>query len=123
MIQHHNGLVAAHHFFLEKVISAFQTNAWPRVQAGYKKFVEWCLVRYRPIYISVGVVFLFVFSLMFFGMRNVPVVFFPQGEPNFIYAYIRMPIGTHQNVTDSVTGIVEDKIIGVLTKEDGKNNH
>ncbi|HEY3429994.1 MAG TPA: efflux RND transporter permease subunit, partial [Cyclobacteriaceae bacterium] len=114
------GVYALHHFVLERVISAFQTNAWPRVQNGYKKFVEWCLVRYRPVFISVGVIFLFIFSLMFFGMRNVPVVFFPKGEPNFIYAYVRMPIGTDQKVTDSVTSIVEDKIIKVLTREDGK---
>lgn len=113
-------LYAAHHFFIARVISAFQTNAWPRVQESYKNFVQWCLVKYRPIYISLSVVGLLFFSLWFFGTRNVPVVFFPQGDPNFIYAYVRMPIGTDQKVTDSVTSIVEDKINKVLTKEDGK---
>jgi multidrug efflux pump len=113
-------LYAAHHFFISKVISTFQTVTWPRVQASYKNFVQWCLVKYRPIYISLSVVGLLFFSLWFFGIRNVPVVFFPQGDPNFIYAYIRMPIGTDQKVTDSVTSIVEDKINKVLTKEDGK---
>jgi multidrug efflux pump subunit AcrB len=58
-----------------------------------------------------------VFSLVFFNLRNVPVVFFPTGDPNMIFAYVRMPIGTHQEVTDSVTNIVEDKIIAALGKD------
>ena len=45
-------------------------------------------------------------------------VFFPSGDPNFIYAYIRMPIGTDQVVTDSITRIVENRIISTL----GENN-
>jgi multidrug efflux pump len=113
-------LYAAHHFFISKVISAFQTNFWPRVQNRYKNFIQWCLVKSNAIGIVIGVVVLFFFSIWFTGVRKPPVVFFPTGDPNFIYAYVRMPIGTHQNVTDSVTKIVEAKITKVLTKENGK---
>ncbi|MFZ2907063.1 MAG: efflux RND transporter permease subunit [Cyclobacteriaceae bacterium] len=109
-------LYALHHFYIANVISKFQTSAWPAVQNAYKRFVEWCLTRYRPIWISLGVVALFFFSIVFTGIRKPPVVFFPNGDPNFIYAFIRLPIGTDQKVTDSVTMIVENKIIDVLTK-------
>ncbi len=112
-------LYALHHFFISKVISKFQTSAWPAVQASYKNFLQWCLVKYRPIWIMSGVFFLFIFSIWFTGVRKPPVVFFPNGDPNFIYAFIRMPIGTDQKVTDSITSVVEDRIINVLTK-DGK---
>src|SRR5260221_585846 len=112
-------LYALHHFFISKVISKFQTSAWPAVQASYKNFLQWCLVKYRPIWIMSGVFFLFIFSIWFTGVRKPPVVFFPNGDPNFIYAFIRMPIGTDQKVTDSITSVVEDRIIKVLTK-DGK---
>lgn len=64
----------------------------------------------------VGVVFLFVFSIVFTAIRKPPVVFFPNGDPNFVFAYIRMPIGTDQRVTDSVTNVVEDRVIAVVGK-------
>lgn len=112
-------LYALHHFVLEKVISRFQTNIWPSVQNSYKNFLKWCLYRYRPFGVVVGVIFLFLFAIVFTAIRKPPVVFFPNGDPNFVYTYIRMPIGTDQRVTDSITSIVEDKVMAVLTK-DGK---
>lgn len=107
-------LYVLHHFWLEKVISSFQTSAWPKVQQSYSRGLTWCLRGYRPIWIALSVVGLFIFSIVFTGIMKPPVVFFPSGDPNFIYAYIRMPIGTHQNVTDSITGVVEDRIIKTL---------
>ncbi len=107
-------LYVLHHFWLEKVISAFQTRLWPSVQESYKKRLTWCLRGYRPIYIAVGIVFLFIFSIVFMQIMKPPIVFFPNGDPNFIYAYVRMPIGTHQNVTDSITQEVENRIIKTL---------
>jgi multidrug efflux pump len=64
-----------------------------------------------------GVVALFFFAIVFTAIRKPPVVFFPQGDPNFIYTYIRLPIGTDQRVTDSVTTLVEDKIMKVIGKD------
>jgi multidrug efflux pump len=107
-------LYALHHFYLQGVISTFQTSTWPRVQEAYKKVITWCLYRYRPLFIVAGVIVLFVFSIGFTAYRKPPVVFFPSGDPNFIYAFIRMPIGTDQRVTDSITSIVENRIINTL---------
>jgi len=45
------------------------------------------------------------------------VVFMPSGDPNYLYAYIRMPEGTHVAVTDSVTQEVEKRIYDVLGKD------
>lgn len=110
-------LYVLHHFVLTRAISHFQTSFWPAVQEFYRKTITWCLYRYRPIWILVGTVFLFIFSIVFTVIRQPPVVFFPNGDPNFIYAYVRMPIGTHQSVTDSVTSIVENKIMDVLGED------
>lgn len=108
---------ALHHFYIENVIKKFQTKVWPAVQGSYKRMVTWCLVRFRPLWIVAGVIFLFVFSIVFTAIRKPPVVFFPKGDPNFVYTYIRMPIGTDQRVTDSITSVVEDKINVVLGKD------
>jgi len=110
-------LYVLHHFFLKDVIKGFQESTWPKVQRGYKRILMWCLYRYRPIWIAVGVVGLFIFAIVFTAIRQPAVVFFPNGDPNFIYTYIRMPIGTDQRVTDSVTRIVEDRVINAIGKD------
>lgn len=111
------GIYALHHFYLKRVIERFQTGLWPRVQNNYRRMIRWCLNGWRPAGIFAGVIGLLVFSIVFTGMRNPPVVFFPNGDPNFIFTYIRMPIGTDQVVTDSVTRIVEDRVIQALGED------
>ncbi|HNT49667.1 MAG TPA: efflux RND transporter permease subunit, partial [Cyclobacteriaceae bacterium] len=108
------GVYALYHFVLARVISAFQTNTWPRVQEWYKRRLTWLLKGYRPIGVVVFMIVLFFVSIAFFISRDPKVGFFPQSDPNFIYAYIRMPIGTDQRVTDSVTHIVENRITNVM---------
>ncbi|MBK5278309.1 MAG: efflux RND transporter permease subunit, partial [Bacteroidia bacterium] len=101
------GVYALHHFILIDMIEAFQHKVWPRVQEFYKKTLSWYLEGWRPAIVVGGIVFLFIFSIIFTAIRQPPVVFFPQGDPNFIFAYVRLPIGTDQAVTDSITAIVE----------------
>lgn len=110
-------LYVLHHFVLEGVIKTFQTSTWPRVQNRYKRFITWCLYGYRPVWIALSVVGLFVFSIVLTMVRPIPVNFFPSGDPNFIYAYVRMPIGTDQRITDSITTIVEDRVIDAIGED------
>ena len=111
------GVFSLYHFYLVKVISHFQTDFWPRVQTGYKNILAMLLIKYRPIWVVIGVIFLFFFSIVFTGIRKPPVVFFPTGDPNFIFAYVTMPIGTDQRVTDSITNIVEEKVVSVVGRD------
>lgn len=110
-------LYALHHFWLSKVISHFQTDFWPGVQQGYKNIVARLLEGWRPAFVVGGVIVLFIFSIFFTYLRQPPVVFFPQGDPNFIFTYITMPIGTDQRVTDSITSVVEDKVTEIVGKD------
>lgn len=108
------GIYSLYHFYLVRVISHFQTDVWPNFQNSYKNRVVQVVKGRRPIWVMVVVFALLIFSFVFFGARNVSVVFFPTSEPNFIFTYVRMPIGTDQTVTDSVTRIVEDRIRNVV---------
>lgn len=110
-------LYSLHHFWLSRVISHFQTDFWPGVQARYKRMLAYLLQGWRPALVLTAVVFLFIFSIIFTGIRKPPVVFFPQGDPNFIFTYITMPIGTDQRITDSVTQIVEDRVTEIVGKD------
>jgi multidrug efflux pump subunit AcrB len=70
----------------------------------------------------IGTFALLIFSFVFFGMRNVPVVLFPQGDPNTVYVYLKLPAGTDVKYTDSVTKVLESRINKVLGTDNGKKN-
>ena len=103
-------------FVLGRVITSFQERAWPKVQHLYANLLVWCLKGYRPIFLLLATVGLFFFSLTLAGKLKSS--FFPQAEPNFIFSYIELPIGTDQVVTDSITSIVEKRVLSVV----GENN-
>lgn len=111
------GVYALHHFVLKGTIKGFQDRVWPRVQGGYKNALGWFLQGGRTGWVIGGVIVLLIFSVVFTIIRKPPVVFFPQGDPNFIFAYIRMPIGTDQRMTDSITQIVEKRVTAVVGKD------
>ena len=111
-------LYCLNRFYLFKVIGIFQNKTWPNVQEVYRKLITWCLKGSRPIWILVGTIGLLFFSFFLVSIRSPKVVFFPQAEPNFVYTYIQMPIGTDQVKTDSITKIVEERIY----KEIGDSN-
>lgn len=50
------------------------------------------------------------------------VVFFPSGDPNQIYVYLKLPSGTDVEYTDSINRILENRVYRVLGMENGKEN-
>ncbi len=101
-----------HRFWLYNVIEKFQTKAWPAFQERYTKF----LLRFlkRPWMALVGTLVLFMLSIVFFAIRSPKVVFFPQGDPNFVYVYVKLPVGTDPAKTNKVMLQVEQKVNEVL---------
>jgi multidrug efflux pump subunit AcrB len=111
--------------FLDKyvfvyMIAGFQRSVLPRFQDGYARLVEIVVGGsvWRQVGIMASLVLLFVGSIMAVGARKPKVDFFPKGDPKFIYTYLRMPVGTRVEVTDSVTKILERRVYGVI----GRNN-
>ncbi len=109
-------LYLLYRFVLERAISNFQTKLWPRVQNVYGRFLEWALKRPRAIFWST--VALLIATLAITALRQPKVVFFPQAEPNFVYVYATLPVGTKPAATDSVAKIIEGRVYKVL----GENN-
>lgn len=101
-------------FVMQRVIKDFQEHKWPVFQNLYERVLIWSL-KY-PYIIFGGTIFLFVFSIFLVTVRTPKVVFFPESDPNFIYTYVLMPIGTDQKYTDSITTIVENKVYDYVHK-------
>ncbi len=102
--------------WLYKAIYAWQFKIWPGFVNVYVRALEWCLK--KPWKVLFYVLVLFIGSLVFFNIRSPKVVFFPQGDPNNVYVYLKLPEGTDPIVTDSVMRMVEKKVYTVI----GENN-
>ncbi|MEN0053940.1 MAG: efflux RND transporter permease subunit [Mucilaginibacter sp.] len=105
-------LYLLNHFFLLRVIDRFQKNAWPKFQNWYARVLEKA-VR-RPIVILLDTIVLFFLTIVFMMARSPKVEFFPSGDPNFVYVYLTMPIGTDQAYTNEITKKVEKRVAEVV---------
>ncbi|RSK30185.1 efflux RND transporter permease subunit [Hymenobacter metallilatus] len=110
------GFILLDKFVLVKMIAWFQTRALPKFQNGYANLVRWAIG--HPVLVMIGVVVLFFGSFVAVGVRGPKVDFFPKGDPKFIYTYLKMPVGTRVELTDSITKVLENRIYGVI----GRNN-
>jgi len=100
--------VIFHHYILRRAIFAFQEKLWPRVREWYGRKLVWALK--HPALVLISMVVLFALSFVGIGIRSPKVDFFPVADPNFIYAYIELPVGTDQNKTNEVALEVEARI-------------
>ncbi len=114
-------LIVLNRFVFTKVIEKFQNKTWPSVQDAYARMLTKALKGSRPIWLLVGTFGLLIFSFVLTAIVKPKVVFFPSSEPNFVYTYINLPVGTNAEYTDSITRIVEDRVYKVI-EPDGKAN-
>lgn len=114
-------IVVLNTYLFDSWIHKFQNNVLPAIMRNYEKLLRWAVARWRPVWLLVGTFGLLVFSIIFFSIRKIPVEFFPNGDPNFIYVYLKLPVGTDVDYTDSITKNLEQKVTKVL-EPDGKPN-
>lgn len=112
-------LVFINKLFVTKMVHRFETQLLPKLMNVYERVLRTALA--HPIKMMFGTFALFIFTFVLMGIKSPPVVFFPQGHPNFAYAYISLPIGTDAALTDSITKIVENKIFDVVEKLEKEN--
>jgi multidrug efflux pump len=111
-------LMILNKYLFDDMIHAFQNKGLPWIMNHYETLLRWALKGWRPVWLLVGTFGLLIFSFVFLVARKVPVVFFPKGDPNFIYVYLQLPVGTNVDYTDSVTSLL-DKVLGI---GNGKEN-
>lgn len=109
-------------YYIDGVIHKFQNNVLPRIMNSYEKLLRWALQGWRPVHLLLGTFGLLIVAVIFFSLRKIPVVFFPDSDPNQIYVYLKLPAGTDVEYTDSVTRSLEQKVFTVLGMDKGKEN-
>ncbi|OWY25411.1 AcrB/AcrD/AcrF family protein [Sphingobacteriales bacterium UPWRP_1] len=111
-------LYVSYKLFIKYLVVGFEHKLLPVLMDFYETILSFLMKSWRPYALLALTVFLLFFSFFLFGIRTPPVEFFPKGDPNYIYVYLNLPVGTNQAYTDSITRIVENKVEKIV----GKNN-
>ncbi|MFN8310395.1 MAG: efflux RND transporter permease subunit [Chitinophagales bacterium] len=107
-------LLLLYHFAFARAINFWQEKIWPKVVSGYRNMVRAFIKGRRPIFIPFIAVGLLIASVLVFVFSKPVVDFFPTSEPNFVYVYCKLPMGTDANVTDSVTRLIEQRVFKII---------
>jgi multidrug efflux pump len=111
------GLVLLNRFVLQDLIYRFQHRALPKLMNRYEKLLRWVLQGWRPVWMFASLFGLFGLAIMLLMLRGNKTTFFPSGDPNFVYVYLKMPVGTDVKYTDSITHVLEKRVEKVLQNE------
>ena len=111
-------LVLLNRYFFTDAIHYFQNHALPWIMGHYESLLRWALKGWRPVHLLLGIIGLLFISVFIFiaavKSNRVGIVFFPQGDPNQIYVYVKLPVGTSVEYTDSVVQVLEKRVNKVL---------
>lgn len=110
-------LIILNAYVLRDIIYYFQERVLPGLMNRYEKLLRWVLKGKRPVRAFASLFILFAIAILALIIRKNPVVFFPSGDPHFVYVYLKMPVGTAAHTTDSVTSILEKRVYKVLEAE------
>jgi len=110
-------LAILNRFVFRDIIHTFQNRILPSLMNKYENLLRWVLKGRRPVFMLTSLFLLFPVSVGLLLLRGNKSTFFPSGDPNFIYVYLKMPVGTSIKTTDSVTTVLEKKVYKVLEKE------
>jgi multidrug efflux pump subunit AcrB len=113
-------LMVLNAYVLNNWIHRFQKGVLPKLMNRYEKLLRWVLVGRRPVYAFISLFGIFILSL---GLLMVSIQTgrtkstFPSGDTNFVYVYLKLPVGTDVKYTDRITGVLEKRVVKVLEKE------
>ncbi|PWU01336.1 MAG: copper transporter [Bacteroidetes bacterium] len=111
-------LVVFNRFVLNDVIHGFQRRVLPGLMNSYERGLRWALKGNRPGWLIASVFGAFIVSLIALvatiSSGRTKTEFFPTGDPQIVYVYLKMPVGTKTEVTDSITSVLEGKVFQVL---------
>ncbi|MDE3251835.1 MAG: efflux RND transporter permease subunit, partial [Bacteroidota bacterium] len=119
-------LVLLNRYVLDQAIHSFQNRALPWIMGHYESLLRWALNGWRPVHLLLGTIALLFVSLFVFvasiNSGRIGVEFFPKADPNQIFVYLKLPVGTNVEYTDSITQVLEKRVNAVLGTGNGKTN-
>ncbi|MBP6235206.1 MAG: efflux RND transporter permease subunit [Saprospiraceae bacterium] len=109
-------MAVVNRYLLRDAIHFFQDRLLPAMMASYEKLLRWILHGWRPVYMFASVFVMLIISFFLLVASKPDFPFFPSGQPNFIYVYLKLPVGTKAAETNKVLTELENKVYKTLEK-------
>jgi multidrug efflux pump len=110
-------LYVFNHFILTpRLIIPFQKKLLPRLIKSYKNLISWVLTGLRPLWVTLSTFALLIFTFILTGILKPDVIFFPSGDPDYVYIYNVLPMGTDAKKTNEVTLEIERRVFDIIKK-------
>src|SRR4030095_11745805 len=85
-------------YVLNGAIHSFHEKELPALMTRYERLLRWVLQGKRPVwaFVSLFGIFAVAIGLLMVSIKlgRTKSTFFPSGEPNFVYVYLKLPVGT-----------------------------
>ncbi len=107
-------LVLNYHFFLRPAADWTQNRVLPAMENFYDRFIAFSLRGTMPIFIFGGTFALLIFTFILLGIFPSKVLFFPQADPQYVNAFVDLPMGSQIQETDKIMRELEKKVDKVL---------
>ncbi len=103
------GLTPGGNWFMQKMM--------PRIENRYAQFIKYALTGWKPILFMIGMIIVFIVSMMTFALNPPPIVFFPDNQPNYVNVFIETPLGTDIETTNKISKDLENRITKAVQKD------
>jgi multidrug efflux pump subunit AcrB len=107
-------LMLLYHFVLDRATQAWQERIWPRFMNAYRSVLQVFIKGWGPLLVPIGAFVMLILSGVILALTKPVIELFPSGEPNFVYIYCKLPMGTDATVTDSITRGIEKRVYKVI---------
>ena len=95
----------------------FMQEMMPRIENRYAQFIKYALTGWKPILFMIGMIIVFIVSMMTFALNPPPIVFFPDNQPNYVNVFIETPLGTDIETTNKISKDLECRITKAVQKD------
>ena len=103
--------IALINFFILRGASFwFQQSVLPQLERAYNWFIKKALYKYAPIAVFAGAFLLLFFALGLLASNAPQVVLFPETDPQYVNAFVELPMGKDIESTNEILKEIELKI-------------
>jgi len=102
---------------LSRLIEKFQRSLLPGLVTTHQRILAWCIRPGHPKWVLLGLLALFVGGFTLFALNPPKITFFPTRDPNYIYAYLKLPEGTSVDYTYAVARTAYERVKTVLGQD------
>ena len=95
----------------------FQKIFLVKLENTYQKILKFSITGTTPYIILVGAFVVLGLTIVLLKLSQPKILFFPDGDPNYVNIKLEMPIGTDITATDAMTKILYDRVINIVGED------